>query len=301
LQRAVPVSLLFRHPTIAALAHALAAPIGHQPPPAAVGHELAPLLTIQPGEGPALFCVHPAEGLSWCYFGLSRHLPDMPIIGLQARGITGDAPASFNAMVSDYLGLIREAQPTGPYHLLGWSSGGGMAHALAVKLRQLGESVPLLAMMDSYPCDIWEGKPEPQERDALEAVLDVIGESPNGPDGLPLPIEAIRDKLRQPGSSLAGFDEARLQRLTEMALLSMKLYRDADHQPFDGDLLFFHASRRPAHAPDWQGWSPYVSGAMQRFDIDSTHSGMSQPVPLTQVGRILAERISALALHRSDS
>ncbi len=298
LQRAVPVSLLFRHPTVAALAQALAAPVGHQPPPAAVGHELAPLLTIQGGEGPALFCVHPAEGLSWCYFGLSRQLPDMPIMGLQARGITGETPASFSAMVSDYLGLIRSAQPHGPYHLLGWSSGGGIAHALAVELRRLGEAVPLLAMMDSYPCDIWAGKPEPQERDALEAVLDVIGASPNGPDGQPLSIEAIRDKLRQPGSSLAGFDQARLQRLTEMALHSMKLYRDADHQVFDGDLLFFHASRRPPHAPDWRGWTPYVSGAMQRVDIDSTHSGMSQPAPLSHVGRVLAEHITALASHR---
>ncbi|MBA4108689.1 MAG: non-ribosomal peptide synthetase [Leptothrix sp. (in: Bacteria)] len=301
LQRAVPVSLLFRHPSAASLAQALAAPVGHQPPPAAAGHELAPLLTIQGGEGPALFCVHPAEGLSWCYFGLSRQLPDMPIIGLQARGITGDAPASFSAMVTDYLGLIREAQPHGPYHLLGWSSGGGIAHALAVRLRQLGEAVSLLAMMDSYPCDIWKDKPEPQERDALEAVLDVIGASPQGPDGQPLSEEALRDKLRQPGSSLAGFEPARLQRLTEMALHSMKLYRDADHQVFDGDLLFFHAARRPAHAPDWLGWTPYVSGAMQRVDIDSTHSGMSQPAPLSHVGRVLAEHITPLASHRSTS
>ncbi|UUZ46860.1 thioesterase domain-containing protein [Massilia sp. B-10] len=40
-----------------------------------------------------------------------------------------------DAMVGDYLALIRAQQPAGPYRLLGWSSGGGVAHALAVRLR----------------------------------------------------------------------------------------------------------------------------------------------------------------------
>lgn len=301
LQREVPVSLLFQHPTVATLAQTLSAPVGHQPPPAAAGHELAPLLTIQSGQGPALFCVHPAEGLSWCYFGLSRQLPGMPIIGLQARGITGEAPATFEAMVDDYLALIRQSQPEGPYHLLGWSSGGGIAHALATRLRQLGAAVPLLAMMDAYPSDIWVGKPEPQERDALEAVLDVIGESPKGPDGQPLPIEALRAKLRQPGSSLADVDETRLTRLTAMALHSMRIYRGAAHERFDGDLLFFHALKRSAEAPDCEGWRPYVAGAIERIDIDSTHSGMSQPAPLSHIGRALAQRLGALHTARSPA
>jgi len=301
LQREVPVSLLFQHPTVATLAQTLAAPVGHQPPPAAAGHELAPLLTIQSGQGPALFCVHPAEGLSWCYFGLSRQLPGLPIIGLQARGITGEAPATFDAMVDDYLALIRQSQPQGPYHLLGWSSGGGIAHALATRLRQLGEAVPLLAMMDAYPSDIWIGKPEPQERDALEAVLDVIGESPKSPDGQPLPIEALRAKLRQPGSSLAEFDEARLTRLTTMALHSMRIYRGAVHECFDGDLLFFHALKRSAEAPDCEGWRPYVAGTIERIDIDSTHSGMSQPAPLSHIGRALARRLGAPNTTRSPA
>ncbi|MGR4869117.1 amino acid adenylation domain-containing protein [Variovorax sp. LARHSF232] len=65
LQRDVAVSLLFRHATVQALALALEAPAAHRPP----GEQdpFAPLLALQRGaahDAPALFCLHPAEGLA---------------------------------------------------------------------------------------------------------------------------------------------------------------------------------------------------------------------------------------------
>uniref|UniRef100_UPI002457A9D7 thioesterase domain-containing protein n=1 Tax=Nocardia farcinica TaxID=37329 RepID=UPI002457A9D7 len=40
---------------------------------------------------------------------------------------------------------IRSIPPHGPYHLLGWSLGGHIAHEMAVQLRAEGEEVALLA------------------------------------------------------------------------------------------------------------------------------------------------------------
>ncbi|MFC5475412.1 amino acid adenylation domain-containing protein [Paraherbaspirillum soli] len=292
LQREIAVSALFRHRTVAALAQSLNTLAGHPPPPAAAGSEFAPLLTIQRGTGPALFCVHPAEGLSWCYLGLAMQLPEIPIYGLQAIGNSGDAPASVEAQVDAYLALLRGAQAQGPYRLLGWSSGGGIAHAMAVKLQAAGETVSLLAMMDAYPSDIWQGQPEPTERDALLTLLDVIGASPLDADGQPLSHDAMLARFKQPGSTLAAADDAHLARLLKNALHGMLQYRDLRHQPFDGDVLFFHAQRRTPNAPDWLGWTPYVRGRMERVDIDSTHIGMSKPAPLARIGRELASRLS---------
>nr|WP_229423508.1 non-ribosomal peptide synthetase [Massilia frigida] len=290
LKREVAVSALFRHRTVAALAHSLGT-VGHAPPAAAAGGEFAPLLTIQRGSGPALFCVHPAEGLSWCYLGLAAYLPHTPIYGLQARGMSGTPPADIDMQLDDYLALVRGAQPHGPYRLIGWSSGGGLAHALAARLQAAGETVSLLAMMDSYPSDIWEGKPEADERDALIAMLDVIGATSLDADGQPLPREALLAQFRQPGSSLATADDAHLERITTTALLSMRLYRQLRHPRYEGDVLFFHASRRGPDAPDWKGWTPYVNGQLERIDVDCTHSSMSQPAPLGHIGRVLAQRI----------
>ncbi|HWW04182.1 amino acid adenylation domain-containing protein [Collimonas sp.] len=298
LQREIAVSTLFRHRTVAALAQSLSSLAGHPPPPAAADSEFAPLLVIQRGVSPAssslpaLFCVHPAEGLAWCYLGLTRQLPDIPIYGLQAIGISGAAPATVDAQVGAYLALLRSVQAHGPYRLLGWSSGGGIAHALAVKLQQAGETVALLAMMDAYPSDIWQGQPEPQERDALLTLLDVIGASPLDADGQPLSHEAMLARFKQPDSTLATADETQLARLLKNALHGMLQYRQLQHQPYQGDLLFFHASRRTPEAPDWLGWKPYVLGRMERVDVDSTHIGMSKPAPLAHIGRELARRLS---------
>lgn len=72
---------------------------------------------------------------------------------MQARGLarTEPLPGSVEEMAADYLAHIRAVQPTGPYHLLGWSLGGRIAQAMAASLEAEGEEVGLLALLDAYP------------------------------------------------------------------------------------------------------------------------------------------------------
>lgn len=287
LQREVAVSALFRHRTVADLAQALSAPERHRPP-SATPDPLAPCLLLQRGEGLPLFCIHPAEGLSWCYLGLAAALPELALYGLQASGLSGEASASFTSMIDDYLARIREQQPQGPYRLLGWSSGGGIAHALACALQRQGEQVELLAMMDAYPADIWADKPEATRRDALVNLLDVMGGSEYAADGRALDEAELATLITRPGSVLAGYN---IGQLTEVSLHNMQLYRQAQHQRFQGDILFFHATQRSPQAPDWRLWQSYVSGQIQMIDINSTHTGMSLPQPLAAVGQVLASHL----------
>ncbi|GAA5161039.1 amino acid adenylation domain-containing protein [Viridibacterium curvum] len=298
LQREVAVSSLFRHPTVAQLAVALdvSAELDGHAPPEQASDPFAPLLRIQSGDAtqPALFCVHPAEGLSWCYMGLAAQLRRTPIYGLQSRGISGESAAHIDEVIADYVALARSVQPHGPYRFMGWSSGGGIAHAMAARMQADGEQVELLAMMDAYPSDIWQGKPPPTERDALIVLLDVIGYAGKGhlgDDGQELSLAAMRTRLQRPGTVFADRDAASLARLTGQAIASMKLYRGLRHPVFNGNVLFFHAAQRSADAPDWLGWQPYVNGELQRIDIASTHNSMSQRAPLAHIGRVLAERL----------
>src|SRR5690606_22205257 len=94
-----------------------------------------------------------AGGFSWPYSKLIKHVPDRPIYGLQARSLSNRQarPSSIDEMATDYLDLIRKIQPTGPYHLLGWSFGGRVGRAIATKLHQARQEVVLLARLDSYP------------------------------------------------------------------------------------------------------------------------------------------------------
>src|SRR5262249_7836244 len=54
-----------------------------------------------------------------------------------------------NEIATDYVRLIREAQPKGPYVLMGHCVAGLIAYEAAQQLREAGESVPLVIMADS--------------------------------------------------------------------------------------------------------------------------------------------------------
>ncbi|MFD0385636.1 thioesterase domain-containing protein [Streptomyces stramineus] len=104
--------------------------------------------------GPAapVFCAPPLSGISWLYAGLLRHIDrDHPVYGIQAEGPGGvsDLPGSVPAMAERYVDLMRSVHPRGPYHLVGWSFGGLVAHAMAVRLHELGEPAGTLCLVDT--------------------------------------------------------------------------------------------------------------------------------------------------------
>ncbi|MDJ0001068.1 thioesterase domain-containing protein, partial [Rhodococcus ruber] len=71
------------------------------------------------------------------------------VYGLQDPGISNRdaAPSSIEEFAFVYVRMIRDVQPHGPYHLLGWSLGGVIAHAVATQLQSEGEDVALLALV----------------------------------------------------------------------------------------------------------------------------------------------------------
>lgn len=142
----LPLATLFDAPTLSALASA----IEHRDPAAAQWRSLVPIRAQ--GTAAPLFCVHPVGGNVLAYRDLAAHLgPDVPCYGLQAVGLDGTTPPlrSVEAMASRYVEEIRTVQPSGPYHLCGFSFGGLVAFEMAQHLRANGESVALLALLDT--------------------------------------------------------------------------------------------------------------------------------------------------------
>jgi pyochelin synthetase len=111
----------------------------------------SPLVTLRAeGAGPASFFVHPAGGSVLCY----RHLAELqpaPFHALQAAGLDGEQEpsGSVEEMAARYVAAGRQAQPSGPYVLGGWSSGGVIAFEMARQLEEAGEAVQRVVMLDT--------------------------------------------------------------------------------------------------------------------------------------------------------
>ena len=146
----IPVSAVFQDPTPGGLARRIGSPLNSRG--ASAGWAFGVVLPLRStGALPPLFCVHPGSGLSWAYSGLLQHLSsDRPVYGLQSPVISGEpAFESVQQLAHRYVEEIRTIQPKGPYHLLGWSLGGVIAHVMAIELRSAGAEVATLAIMDS--------------------------------------------------------------------------------------------------------------------------------------------------------
>jgi thioesterase domain-containing protein len=252
-----------------------------------------------------VFCLHPAGGLSWCYSGLVRQLgPERPLYGVQARGLTTAEPLpnTISAMAGDYADQIRSLQRSGPYHLLGWSFGGIVAQATAVRLQELGADVGMLALLDSAPEDDGEDLPA-EEGHELEALFGVdLGELNGvGRRGTSDHIRSALEELRRQGSALGSLDEQTVQIMLRVFHNNARLMRG--HKPgyFDGDVLHFTAADgQPADASASELWRPFVRGLIEDHKVNCSHYQMTDAGPLDYIGNVIADCLSRLESHSEE-
>lgn len=239
----------------------------------------APLLPITEGQQRPLFCVHPAAGVSWCYMGLARHLGSQPpLYGLQSPYL--DTEISLEPITSDswaqtieqYLALIRQVQPRGPYRLLGWSFGGMIAQAMAAQLQQQGDKVERLILLDAYPGHHLRKRDRSDEQTALALLLQATGQTFSDPSQIPQERENVLAQLRQErlGSQL---DPSRLNTLLEITKYNIELARQAPTPDrYHGDLIFFTAKQGRMDADlTHRAWYPFITGPIENYNLNAEH------------------------------
>ncbi len=251
------------------------------------------------GDGPILFCAPPMVGMSWCYLALLPHVDERyPLYGLQARGLRRPEPlpTSMREMARDYADQIRMTQPSGPYHLLGWSLGGNIAFAIAEELERRGERIGLLVILDSTLVDL----------DAIESdepwmiynlVLAQFGYvpalTPAEPDPEARMLELVR---RRPGLGLQDWPDQRvraLQRVIKNNVAVALAYRPGRVRC---PLLFFSAARNePSLAEKLDNWGSFIEGPIEAVELDCHHRYMLLPEPLARLGPALSDRLARAA------
>ena len=292
------IRTLFEAPTVAGLVERLDVPSS----PESAFDLVLPLRSG--GSLPPLFCAHPAGGLSWSYAGLMRELDaDRPIYGLQAPGVGHDVPyaMSIEEMAEEYVEAVRKIQPSGPYHLMGWSFGGVVAYAMACHLQRQAEQVALLCIMDSYPStDEREASPMTEEK-LMKEIVPMLGLNLGEMGGKPLDFAAVYEAARRAGHIPADFDEKIARRNMEMLLHNARLEQRFRAGHYEGDILFFFADKKEGEHRLPSAWKPYVTGKLEVHTVHCKHYEMTEPAPLKAIGAILEQRLRALTALKKAS
>ncbi|MFI6875972.1 condensation domain-containing protein [Streptomyces sp. NPDC050400] len=296
---ALDLGEFLHRPTLTALVtaadDALAATRPHRPAADAEPADLVvPLLPGDPGRAP-VFLFHASSGSSLAYAALCRELPaGIPYYGISVPGLDeGELPASIGEMAEAYADAVLRVAPEGPYRLVGWSVGGGLAHATAVRLRRRGARVTLLAMLDTQRPPMLDEAPDAAllramfaENLALTAGVDPPAGSVEELAALDESEQADRviDALVESGLVPPGSADLMRRRMEVFrAIISTAaVWRP---EQYDGRIDLLLTEDSPAStADDWAAWT---SGPVIMRRVPGDHYGMMRPPQVAELGRTL--------------
>ncbi|MFD3592555.1 amino acid adenylation domain-containing protein [Nocardia sp. NPDC058640] len=281
----IPVTWIFTAPTPAGIIAALRANGAQSAGPDAAFDILLPLRPT--GTGEPLFCIHPISGIAWSFSGLAAYL-DRPLYGLQSPALssTDPLPDSIEQWALLYLKHLRAVQPEGPYHLLGWSLGGVIAHAMAVQLQEDGEEVALLAMLDST---LSSAAPA-STTDSTVTTADLLGGFAGADSDEPLDAHQLARTLCELSAPQASLDPSRIDRIVNAAITSVAL--DAAYHPrrFDGTITYFTAAEDdPTATIGASSWTDATTAPVRNHPVAATHWRMTEDHALATIAAVLRE------------
>lgn len=292
------VKHVFLSPTVAALARAVAEEAEPTSATERAG-ALGGILPLRPGEdGPALFCVAPAAGISWTYTGLLPHLPPgLPVYGLQAPGLTEPEhrASDIPALAADLVDRLRRVRPTGPYLLAGWSLGGTISHEMAVQLQEAGEDVPFLAVLDADPASARTASPraDPESPSALAGLLEEFDIRISGTPALAQAAAAVRGAH----PLLDSLSDDDVHRILRTYVHLSGLSGPSGPRRFRGSPLLFLSDRDGPASRDEavRAWRPEVDGEPEIHHVACRHTEILGRNALERVGPVLARRLAPLS------
>jgi len=282
----LPLTSLFENATIEGLAKQVKQQQSNQS-----ATNWSPLVHLNPqGTQAPLFCIHPTGGTVLCYYHLAVQLgKNRPFIGVQALGLEADQVPFNNIadMAAYYADALCQQQPSGPFHLAGWSFGGVTAFELACQLRERGRDVAFLGILDSYAPSVFNGRfSEYDDADIIAALLggivDIDPASLRGIDTnsqLTIAIKATQAAQRLP----SDFGLSQSRRLLHISKLNYQAIESYQVRPYDGKISLFQA-KEEAHTvqricPQDQtlGWANWAKQGVQIIRVPGNHQTMVLP------------------------
>lgn len=255
------LNLLFRSPTIAELAVELGAVRADD-----VAAELKNVTPIKrEGSRVPILCVHGDEANHF----LPRYLSaEQPFYGTAHQGEDG-LPMTYDTVESiaaHYVQEFKRLLPQGPYNIAGYSFGGVVAYEVARQLKEQGDEVPMLIMLDSY---------------APEPFAEVMQKESKFYDPIKKPV--LRTIVRM----IHGMNKVLPMKLRNFNIIDT--YDDATlaykAKPYHGDVAVIKAVGSPG-TPD-MGWKKHVHGSVILRTIEGDHYSIIKEPLVADLARVM--------------
>ena len=180
-------------------------------------------------------------------------------------------------MAGAYLRAIRNVQPSGPYHLGGWSLGGVVALEIAQQFLDMGQEVGLLAFLDTTIPSGPDADSSGQEY-GLDLSLEDLGKL--GPDEqLPYLWQHVQKLGLVEKDTPSEVVEQILADLKRQFHVHVQLAIDHQVRPYPGRITLFRPLAAPVKvgtSPD-RGWSKFAAAVDVHFVPGLHHTMVKEP------------------------
>ncbi|WP_045739228.1 alpha/beta fold hydrolase [Xanthomonas sp. MUS 060] len=265
------------------------------------------------GTRPPLFVV-PTGAADIAYaFALAEHLDaDIPVYALPWPG---PLPTMLETLAAQMVQMIRAVQPHGPYQLLGDSSGGLLAYAIAQHLGMHDEPVSFLGLLD---CQCPDRAADPtmledaSKQHLLARMQRLLQQAPDHDATIQAALEDLLTKAEQASlqelaahahadrrlHDLAAHEQTSLEQIfatSQMHATLQRMWRTYWVQPLAAHcpLTVFHASE-PLPKDTSLGWTRLLPARqVQSAAVPGTHVSLIETEHLPRLGHCVSEALRA--------
>lgn len=222
------------------------------------------------GAHPPLFCVHAIDGEVISYRNLAMYLgEEQPLYGLvyDFQSVNPTEDLEISSLAARYIREIRSVQPKGPYYLIGHSLGGIIAYEMAQQLRQAGQAVDFLALIDTANPARYKQGTTPATVTLVHRLGRFFAKS----------MQERRTYLKsrlQKAWSLIGPERNTTLRIRAIKKALKQAHRQYLPAPYPGRLTLFRALDREKNALSrdrTMGWEDLIAGGITVYESPSTH------------------------------
>jgi nonribosomal peptide synthetase DhbF len=200
-------------------------------------------------------------------------------------------PRELADLVADYRKHLAARIGPGPFHMLGWSFGGVLAHELACQAVDAGQPVGALVVLDGYPAVAGSLGADWDARLVSEAAraFGVTVKSPR-PQAAPDPVDAAEQIASQLGVPLPIVR----QRL-ELYIADLRCWYSHRPRVYEGDMLLVQAAQGARGSLDEKLslWRGACAGNVDVRRVDATHHGLLESPHVYELATYVDELISA--------